>query len=251
MKLVVNADDYGLCESVSIGIVKAMKEGIVTDTTAMANMPEFEKWMKYAMDQGITEMGIHLTLTCGEPLTPKSEIKSILTEENKFYRKPYLIPKTFKLEEIEKELRAKIEKFKSTGMKLNHIDSHHHAYAYDENVFRLVVNIANELNIPIRNPFEQVKHVVKEEGGISPDHIIMDFYEENASVDFLLERLEFLKDKYEVVELMCHPSLLGADLTAISTYDKERKEELETLTSEKVKKFIKDNNIELIKYSEF
>lgn len=250
MKLIVNGDDYGLCESVSKGILKAMREGILTDTTAMANMPEFDKWMKHAMDEGVTEMGIHLTLTCGESLTPKSELKSILTEENKFYRKPYNIPEEkINLDEVEKEVRAQIEKFKSTGMKLNHIDSHHHFYAYNEDVFRLIVKIANELNVPLRNPFEQVKHIVKEEGGVSPDHIILEFFEDTATEEYLIGQLEELKGKAEVVELMCHPSFLGEDLSALTSYDAPRERELNILTSESVKKYIKDNNIELIKFS--
>lgn len=249
MKLIVNGDDYGLCESVSKGIIKAMKEGVLTDTTAMANMPEFEKWMKYALEEGVTEMGIHLTLTCGEPLLPKDEIKSVLAEDGKFFRKPHEIPKTFDILEVERELRAQIEKFKSTGMKLNHIDSHHHFYAFDENVFRLVVRLANELNVPIRNPFEELSHVVKEEGGVSPDYIVLDFYEDSATAEHLIETLEKLKGKAEVVEVMCHPSFLGDDLKAISSYFEPRKRELEVLTSEKVKNYIKENGIELIKFS--
>ena len=39
MKLIVNADDFGLTDGVTFGILSAMEHGIVTSTTMMVNMP--------------------------------------------------------------------------------------------------------------------------------------------------------------------------------------------------------------------
>ena len=39
MKLIVNADDFGLTDGVTFGILSAMERGIVTSTTMMVNMP--------------------------------------------------------------------------------------------------------------------------------------------------------------------------------------------------------------------
>ena len=35
--LIVNADDFGLCEEITKGIIKAYQEGIVTSTTVVVN----------------------------------------------------------------------------------------------------------------------------------------------------------------------------------------------------------------------
>ena len=46
-KLIVNADDFGMTEGNSIGILMAHADGILTSTTCMMNMP----FAKFALDQ--------------------------------------------------------------------------------------------------------------------------------------------------------------------------------------------------------
>lgn len=248
MKLIVNGDDFGLTMGVSKGIIDAMKNGIMTDTTAMANMPHFEESIKLAKENGINEMGIHLTLTCGKPLLAQSEVASLVREDGTFYRKANSIPKEIDMCELEKELRAQINKFLKTGMKLNHIDAHHHFHAYDERMFRLVISLAKEFNVSARCPRVEYINIVKEYDVKCPNIMIADFYQENTTEDYLINTLKDLKD-IEVVELMAHPAIIDKDLEEISSYLGHRTTELNTLKSEKVKEFIRDNNIELISFS--
>ena len=42
-KLIINADDFGLCDGVTFGILKAHQDGILTSTTCMMNMPHIEE----------------------------------------------------------------------------------------------------------------------------------------------------------------------------------------------------------------
>lgn len=39
-KLIVNADDFGYSKGINLGIIEAHREGIVTSTTLMTNMPD-------------------------------------------------------------------------------------------------------------------------------------------------------------------------------------------------------------------
>jgi predicted glycoside hydrolase/deacetylase ChbG (UPF0249 family) len=55
--------------------------------------------------------------------------------------------------------------------------------------------------------------------------------------------------KSDVVELMCHPAYIDNDLFTLSTYTIGRIKELDILTSENVKSFVKKNNIELINFN--
>lgn len=249
MKLIVNGDDFGLTIGVSKGIIDAIKNGIMTDTTAMANMPHFEESMKMAKESGINEMGIHLTLTCGKPLLLQSEVPSLVREDGTFYRSADSIPKEINMCELENELRAQINKFLKTGMKLNHIDGHHHFYAYDERMFRLVISLAKEFNVPARCPRPEYTNIVKEYDVKSPSIMIADFYQYNTTEDYLINKLKELRD-IDIVELMAHPAIIDKDLEEMSSYLEHRTTELNTLKSEKVKAFIRDNNIELINFSQ-
>jgi predicted glycoside hydrolase/deacetylase ChbG (UPF0249 family) len=53
MKLIVNADDFGITKGVALGILDSMEKGIVTETTAMVKGLYFEEGMKEAVRRGI------------------------------------------------------------------------------------------------------------------------------------------------------------------------------------------------------
>ncbi|MGL4571140.1 MAG: carbohydrate deacetylase [Clostridium sp.] len=249
MKLIINGDDFGLTRGISEGIIECIQNGIMRDTSAMPNMPFFEEAINIAKAKGINEMGIHLTMTCGKPVLPKDEVSSICDENGNFFRKPELIPDSIKIGEIEKELRGQINKFKRTGMNINHIDSHHHFYAFNQGVFKLVINLAKELNVPMRCPINEMRYIVEENNVLCPDFFDSTFYEGNITADYLINRLNNLKGQYNVVEFMAHPSNECEELKKISSYNVQREAELEVLTSDIIKDYIDKNNIELISYS--
>ena len=76
MKLIVNADDYGMTKGVNLGIIEAHKKGIVTSTTLMVTMPEVEHGLALSKDCPNLGIGLHLNCTLNKPLTDcKSLIK--------------------------------------------------------------------------------------------------------------------------------------------------------------------------------
>jgi len=62
VKLVVVADDFGLCQSVNTGIVEAHKNGIVTELSLMLGSPRTEQALQLVKEQDITNVGIHMLL---------------------------------------------------------------------------------------------------------------------------------------------------------------------------------------------
>ena len=247
MKLIINGDDYGLTLGVSKGIVEAIKNGKMTDTTAMVNMPAFEESIKYALDNGITEMGVHLTLSCGRPLT---DAPSLVDENGKFDKNVYELG-TYDIKEVEMEFRAQIEKFLSTGMKLNHLDGHHHLFAMVPATLMVALKLGKEYDIPMRCPFDRDLPLFKEEGVKCPDHMSGDFYEEKTTEENLKDIiLKYKEMGSEVLEVMSHPAYIDDELRAISSYVDSRANELKVLTSNSFKKFILENNIEMISFSD-
>lgn len=249
MKLIVNGDDYGLTMGVSKAIVQSMKNGIMGDTTAMANMPAFEESIKYALENGITEMGVHLTLSCGKPVLPASEVSSLIDENGKFTKKVYK-EGTYDIDEVKNEFKAQIEKFLATGMKMNHIDGHHHLYAIVPAILFDVIELGKEYGVPVRCAFNRDLPLFKKNGIKCPEYMVTDFYDENVSEEYLINRIKGLQDEgYEVVEFMAHPAYIDEELKNLSSYVNPRAEELKIYTSERLKKFISDNNIEIVSYS--
>ena len=63
MKLILNADDFGLSPSVNKGIVEAFQQGIISSATMMMNTPYTDEAIELAKKHNLKNIGIHLNLT--------------------------------------------------------------------------------------------------------------------------------------------------------------------------------------------
>ncbi len=106
MKIIINADDFGYSECISKGIIESYKNGIVTSTTIMMNMPFTEQSLElYEEVQGLG-LGVHLNLTTGRPLLNKKN--SLVTESGEFHKRNEII--NYDINDVYDELKAQIEK---------------------------------------------------------------------------------------------------------------------------------------------
>lgn len=240
-KLIVNADDFGYSEGVNYGIISAHKNGIVTSCTVMANMPGFEHGMELIKENPTLRCGVHMTLTCYKPIL--KDHKTIVDENGNFFRTPSEeVIKNMDLEEIYREFKAQIEKVRER-VEITHLDSHHHVHGLE--VLRPVIErIADEYNLPMRQYLE-----VKLDG-VQYANCVGNFYMNNVKEEYFEEHLEEIKEN-EVTDLMCHPAFIDSFLLESSSYNVQRAKEHKILTSEKVKKFLEDNGVELVNYSCF
>ena len=129
MKIVVNADDFGMSHSKNVAIDKAMREGLCTQTSLVVNLPCSEEAMKLAKDGGYMDrVSLHLNLTVGKPLTEKIKKCRYYCEDGEFLFKPVI--KSYKqilpmhINCIRNELEAQIVKFIGFGFHPIRIDSH-------------------------------------------------------------------------------------------------------------------------------
>ena len=77
----INGDDFGMTESCTKAICLALKKGLITHTTMLANGACFEAAVTLAHEQGIIDkIGWHIDLTEGKPLTAE-ELAPIFCEE--------------------------------------------------------------------------------------------------------------------------------------------------------------------------
>lgn len=130
-KWIVNADDYGLTESCSKAIAEAFQKNIITSTTACANGAYIEQALVLAKEKGfMDQIGIHINLTEGRPLTQKIAQDSFFCEKGLFHGKINRLKKPTKeqLAEIREEVIAQIERLIMIGYKISHADSHHHIH---------------------------------------------------------------------------------------------------------------------------
>jgi predicted glycoside hydrolase/deacetylase ChbG (UPF0249 family) len=228
-RLIVNADDFGLCSGVNSGILRAHKEGIVTSTTLMVNMGGAGQAYAIAKATPSLGVGIHINLTGGKPVS--EGVESLLGPDGSFLKLPALA-ECARRDHLEREIGAQIAAFQAAGLAPTHIDSHHHVHRLIPAVGDIVSRLAGELGLPVR--------------AISAGFAEGFYSRVRVTVDWLLDFLSDLPDGE--TDMMCHPACMDAVLPQVSSYSQERLIELETLTDSRVKAAIAANQIELITY---
>jgi len=156
-KLVINADDYGLCESVNRGILECFQNGLVSDFSFMINLQEFEKASSLLAETGVNEIGFHLNLTVGRSvLDSKTELTD--NEGNFFNLKTLFLKimgRKISDQDIYQEIFAQLDLLVSHDYKITHIDSHTNIHTLPQIMKPLLRAIKNlGLNVPIRMPYE-------------------------------------------------------------------------------------------------
>jgi hopanoid biosynthesis associated protein HpnK len=150
-RLIVNADDFGRSTAVNQAVVRAHAEGILTTTSLMVNEPAFAEAVALAREHPALGVGLHLTLLCGHSALPRESIPGLVNGRNEITSNPVLAGlRCFFLpglrEQIRREIHAQFEKFRATGLRLDHVNGHLHLHLHPA-VFRLLMEDAAQLGI--------------------------------------------------------------------------------------------------------
>jgi chitin disaccharide deacetylase len=278
-KIVVNADDFGLTESVSNSIVRIFHLGNLNSTTLMVNMPGTQHAVQLAKENPLLSVGLHFCITEGKSL---SGVSSITDEQGGFLSRSTLIKKMLRRRvdtaHIKLEFEAQLAKFHSFGIRLSHIDSHQHIHMSPQ-VFLAIAPIIEREGVPMRivrpvlnhrlaikRPVKYLKQVVNASiavtlrnrfNGKTNDCLVSIFDLENISgvTPQVYERLIGDTGVHGVVEVMVHPFSPGADVRDLyqdSISDHEPflqpcKLEFDCMSSEKI---IRNPNYTMVSYAD-
>ena len=274
--LIVNADDLGMSEGVTRGILEAHRDGIVTSSSAMMNAPHAHEGLETALREAPElGLGLHLTLTWGRPVLPPERVPSLVDANGDFLSVPrgVALPGRWSRNDIAAELRAQRDRFvEIAGRPPDHVDAHHGITTYTAPVREVMLEIAGEHGIAVRRgragwfaPMERLmpaaadlpnawgpwldrvptpwrRGPMGERTPLSTDGLDLRFFGERATVEQLLRILDTLPGG--VTELLCHPGHdTGGDDYAF------REAELAALTDPRVRAKVEEAGIELASFA--
>jgi predicted glycoside hydrolase/deacetylase ChbG (UPF0249 family) len=231
--LVVNADDFGLTAGVSRGILDAHRAGIVTSTTALANLPAQPDADGEACRASGLGIGLHVNLTWGAPVSPLAAVSSLVNGDGRFSRDLTRLAAAARPDEVRREVEAQIEAFgRRFGRPPTHLDSHHHVHRV-RGIDEVVLGVAVAGRLPLRSQDAGFREGLRRHGARTPDHFLgEDSAEPYWTVERLLHALAGLP--VGVTELMCHPGHYDEAL-AYSRYGRQRETELAALCDPEVR----------------
>ena len=284
--LIVNADDLGWTEGVNRGIVEAHRKGLVTSTSLLANGRAFAAALGIARSNPELGIGVHLNLSDGPPSAPVSEVKGLLGKSSELEGAAdsllmKIAGRNLRVDEVEREWDAQVQKVRDAGIQPSHLDGHKHVHMLPglfEVALRVAkkhkiraIRVANEestLRAALASGEGQQKGTVLKQGvqarglkllsrdarkmaeraGISTTDYFCGIAQTGVLTrDGLQKLLEVLPEG--TTELMCHPGYADEELSKTRTRLQESREaELRILTDEGIRKVVATRGIRLISY---
>jgi chitin disaccharide deacetylase len=269
IRLIVNADDFGLHTDINQGIVRAFEGGIVRSTSIVACGAAFNEAIQFAKGHSELGVGVHLTLVEERPVLPRHRVPSLLGEEGRFYPGYRSVFRNFpgiRHDEIRAEWTAQIERVFDAGIVPTHLDSHQHVHAFPsfsgivlDLLRRFKIRYVRSHLIPLRDT------LVSGVGGMSLallGRIAQARYHWNTvqtydqllgisrsgHIDLNWLRKELSRLTPGTYELMCHPGMETASLHQRYKWHFCWGKELESLTDSSILDLVRDKQITLISY---
>lgn len=252
MKLVVVADDYGLCESVNNGVMDACKNGIVTELSLMLGSPGTDHALRIAQEQSVTNIGIHMLLKNWRDtghLLHKPDYAQLFEE--------------LSADEIVILIKSELEEFERVvGRKPTHVTSQYGIIGHPKALPAITKYVVAN-NIPMRMPGstatgdgefgrdEQATAHIKQAGAITTDH----FFAHITDGDYETVKQAF-KDNLatmkpgETAEICLHPGYASDGLKQSSSLVYERERDTKLATDSEFRQWIGDRGIAIVSYGE-
>lgn len=124
MKLIVNADDFGLSKKINESIDHFCSEGFLTSATILAVGEYVDEAIAITKKHNFISFGIHLAIQ--DNFQSLSDENKTLNDLNFNYKGLNI----FKIKPIIHEFNLQIQKLKDSGLNISHIDTHHHLHRY-------------------------------------------------------------------------------------------------------------------------
>lgn len=157
-RIIFTADDYGACDGIDLGVLDAVAAGRINSVACFANGPKGAHRI-HVLEQACkgkqVDLGCHLTLTSGAPLTDAVDWMRDKKSGNflSYIRHNRLKGNERREKEgIKTELAAQISALKDFGAEVRHLSSHHNILCWWRPHWNAFTEIARDFNIPIRSP---------------------------------------------------------------------------------------------------
>lgn len=260
--LIINADDFAMCHAENAATITGLEQGAFCSATIMVPCPWFEEVVAFARRRPAADLGVHITHTSEwqsyrwGPVCGPGEVPSLVDTTGHFYRDVESVYAHARLDEVERETRAQIERALAAGIDVTHLDSHMGTVQLDVNYHDLYVRLAAEYRLPIRMAqrswmqhmgMGQIVALADQLGVLAPDHF---WYggprtpEDTAS--YWTDLLRTLPPG--VNELYVHAGLDDPEMRAIGDMWMQRAADFHFFTAPATRTLLRDLGITLMGY---
>ena len=262
--LIIHADDLGVSHSENEASISALEKGSVRSGSIMVPCPWFPEIASYASQHPAADLGLHLTLTAEWKLykwgtvVPDTEASSLLNDKGFFPDNSAEVATKGKLDEVEKEIRAQIERAKQFGVDVTHLDTHMGSLLATTDLLKLYIKVGHEYKVPIllHRGFAKAMLNINLEDYLTKNDVVLDqIYMANPEdykkgmKNFYASVLNTMKPGLNIILL--HAAYDNAEMQAVTLDHPDygaawRQADYDFFTSEDCKKILHDQKIQVV-----
>jgi predicted neuraminidase/predicted glycoside hydrolase/deacetylase ChbG (UPF0249 family) len=272
--LLLHMDDLGMCSEANEAGKNYIENNFILSGAVMMPCRYAEEFVIWALKVPKADVGVHLTLTSEwknwrwGTVTNASRVPGLVDREGRMWRSVPEVVMNASPNEVEIEIRAQIDKMRSSGLEPTHIDTHMGTLYGSPEFVKVFLKVAQEYRIPanaidLSNP--KVAAYYKEAGYPINDEVIalLDEYAlpkldnfasvpdgstyENKKANFfqLVNSLDA-----GLTEIIFHPSTETENLKSITGSWQQRVWESKMFSDPEVLQFFSENDIEITTWRE-
>lgn len=255
-QLLLRLDDNGMNHSVTMAIQQVAETGIPFSTSVMFACPWYQEAVTVLKKYPQLSIGVHLTLNSEwrhyrwGPVSGRSAVPSLVDSNG------YFLPSTaeflksgYKLDDVEKELSAQVERAIHSGLRIDYVDYHMGTATSTPELRAIVEKLAKKYKLGISRYFGENYQTMF---GVSI---------ETKQDEFLKQVAQLPKDKVNLIVM--HVAEATPEMNALVDMNNKdqhsdskplvamhRSAELKTLLSKQFQDMVKKGSVQLITYKD-
>ena len=262
--LIIHADDLAVAHSVDVATFDALEKGAISSASVMVPSPWIAEVAAYAKAHPNADLGLHLTLTSEwetyrwGSVAPVDKVQSLLDSAGTFPRDEKVVAATAKPLEVEREIRAQIDRALALGIRPTHIDSHMGALFTTPELIATYVKVARDYRLPflaLRGDPHAAPQPPLTDKDVLLDAVIIAGPEvpRDQWKAFYLKSIANLKPG--LTEIIVHLGRDDSELQAVTVNHEPygsawRQRDYDVVTSPEFKKALQDNHVILVTWKE-
>ena len=258
--LILHADDLGAAHAIDAASFDALDHGAVSSASIMVPTPWITEVAAYARAHPNADLGLHLTLTSEwhtyrwASVESKDKVSSLLDSAGTFPSDVQPVATHARTDEVERELRAQIERALALGIRPTHLDSHMGALFTTNALIATYIKVAHDYRLPflaLRGNPPGVTEVPLSANDIVLDAVIVagPGVPRDQWQAFYLKAVADLKPGLN--EIIVHLGHDDAELQAVTVNHEPygsawRQRDYDVVNSAEFKKALRDNHVILV-----
>jgi predicted glycoside hydrolase/deacetylase ChbG (UPF0249 family) len=262
--LILHADDLGAAHSVDAASFDALDRGAISSASIMMPTPWVTEVAAYARAHPNADLGLHLTLTSEwetyrwGSVSPADKIPSLLDSVGTFPNDEKFVAARARPLEVDREIRAQIDRALALGIRPTHLDSHMGSLFTTPELIATYVKVAHDYHLP----FLAVKGspLAAPQAGLTTKDVLLDAViiagpevPRDQWKAFYLKSIADLKPG--LTEIIVHLGHDDSELQAVTVNHEPygsawRQHDYDVVTSPEFKKALQDNHVVLVTWKE-